>query len=213
MSNTNKILYNVKFSKDSNDRHVPSYEFEEYVGMAYRNESVYFFGDTGCEHVPFTDVYLDKVLKESKNTAQTNSDVRKLKDIIYDNGIRSGITVDFPSTELVIPKNARNFTRVDVSINYRLDGKPCSIEYEFIKIHEDDSITILSMLLDKNGYINVNFVGDDGDMIGFKSDTLLEILENSFRLLKSKNISKTGVKNGIRNLIKSNKVCGRVLFV
>ena len=69
------------------------------------------------------------------------------------------------------------------------------------------------MLLDKNGYINVNFVGDDADMIGFKSDTLLEILENSFRLLKSKNISKTGIKNGIRNLIKSNKVCGRVLFV
>lgn len=206
-----KILYNVKFSKDSNNMSTPSEEFDGYVSMAYRNESVYFFGDTCHDPVPFTDVYLNTILNESKHATQEGSDVRKLKDVIYDKGIRAGLTVDFPSLELTVPKDARNITRVDVSINEYLSGKPHSIEYEFFKIRENIT-TILGMLVNTNGYVNIHILGDD-DIIGFKSDALWEILENSFRLLKSKNISRTEMESIIRNVISSNSVCGRVLFV
>lgn len=207
-----KILYNVKFSKDSNNMSAPPEEFDSYISMAYRNKSIYFFGETCNDPVPFTDVYLNTILKESKHTAEEGSDVRKLKDVIYDKGIRAGLTVDFPSLELIIPKDARNITRIDVSINEYLSGKPHSIEYEFFKIRENTT-TILSILVNTNGYVNIRIFGDGDDMIGFNSDILWKILENSFMLLKSKNISRTGMRSVIRNVISSNSVCRKVLFV
>ena len=123
MSNVNKILYNVKFSKESNDMSAPPEEIDSHVSMAYRNESVYFFGETGHDPVPFTDVYLSDIWNNSKFAAQNGTDVRRVKDMIYDWGIRAGLTVDFPSLELVIPKDARNITSVNVSINEYLSGK------------------------------------------------------------------------------------------
>ena len=213
MSNVNKILYNVKFSKESNDMSAPPEEIDSHVSMAYRNESVYFFGETGHDPVPFTDVYLSDIWNNSKFAAQNGTDVRRVKDMIYDWGIRAGLTVDFPSLELVIPKDARNITSVNVSINEYLSGKPCSIEYEFVKSTEQTNI-MLSMLVNTNGYINIHIVSDnDTDVIGFKSDALLDILSNSFRLLKTNKISRTVMKSEIRHIINSNDVCGKVLFV
>ena len=178
--------------------------------MIYRNKSVYFFGHTGYYPVSFTDVYLNTILKESKRVAQEDSDVRKLKDIIYDEGIKAGLIVDFPSLKSTIPKDARNITSVNVYINDHINGKPHSIEYRFVKTHEDTT-TVLSILVNANGRIDIGTFGDDG-VIGFNSDILLEILKNSLIVLKGANISRTGAKYIIRRVISSNSVCRRVLF-
>jgi len=195
----------------------PPEEIDSHVSMAYRNESVYFFGETGHDPVPFTDVYLSDIWNNSKFAAQNGTDVRTevLAGLttFFAWGIRAGLTVDFPSLELVIPKDARNITSVNVSINEYLSGKPCSIEYEFVKSTEQTNV-MLSMLVNTNGYINIHIVGDnDTDVIGFKSDALWDILSNSFRLLKTNKISRTVMKSEIRHIINSNDVCGKVLFV
>lgn len=206
-----KILYNVKFSKKSNDKSTPGPVFDEHVSMVYCNKSVYFFGCTRYEPVSFTDVYLYTVLKESKRTAQEGSDVCKLKDIIYDKGIESGLNVDFTSLGLVIPKDARNITRIEVTITSRLDGKFRSIEYGFVKMYEDNTVTVLSMCVNADESVDINVFGNNS-IIGFNSDILWEILENSFIVLKATNISRTGAKDIIRRVIGSNSVCRRVLF-
>lgn len=206
-----KILYNVKFSKELNDMFASVSFFERHISMMYRNKSVYFFGHTGYYPVSFTDVYLNTILKESKRVAQEDSDVRKLKDIIYDEGIKAGLIVDFPSLKSTIPKDARNITSVNVYINDHINGKPHSIEYRFTKMHEDTT-TVLSILVNANGRIDIGTFGDDDGIIGFNSDILLEILENSFIVLKAENISRTEAKDIIRRVICSNSVCRRVLF-
>lgn len=208
-----KMLYKVKFSKDLYSRFISSLdEIDSSISVAYKNNTIYFFGDGEVCNIQFNIKFLFDLIDKSKKAEKEGSDIANLKDFIYDEGGKFFL-VDFAplSEQISVPDNITSISKVNASLNYRYIAEHVKgIKYRFLRSCNGEYI---SMVMDiyNDGNISINI--PDRGVVGFDVDKLKIIIDDTVKLLNPDNeFSMTILKSSICDII-HNTVCDAAVSI